>query len=160
VTYSTRNAFTGTFEDLASTLVALLRTDGHLCNVLTHISRDDWHAIEVAIAAILRPRAAPNQLSNVAQNMLELICDDRGVTGRLMRPFFFEAVGRIAGKPEMERLKKRVERLRRRMSGGARLRLAHSRRRKDSANLLSARQIRIDRAAPARDPAIFAGARP
>ena len=39
--------------DLAFTLVALLRAEGHLCNVLTHVSSGDWRAIEQAIRAIL-----------------------------------------------------------------------------------------------------------
>ncbi len=106
-------------SDLPFTLVALLRADGHLCNVLTHVSAGDWGAIEQAIAVILRPRARVPDLSSVARNMLELICDGRGVTGPVMRPFFLDAIRRCAGKSEMRRLDRKVRRLRLRMSAAA-----------------------------------------
>jgi hypothetical protein len=102
--------------DLAFTLVALLRGDGHLCNVLTHIASGDWRAIERAILSILTPRITPKKLSGVARNLLELLCDNRGVTGPLMRPFFFGAIERVAGRAEMRRLEAKVQRLRRRIS--------------------------------------------
>ena len=99
--------------DLAFTLVALLRADGHLGNVLTHVSSGDWRAIELAIRAILDPRAAPQRLTGIARNILELVCDEGGVTGRLMRPFFFSAVASIAVESEMRRLEAQIQRLRR-----------------------------------------------
>ena len=106
----------GASAGLSFTLVALLRAEGHLCNVLTHVSSGDWRAVEQAINAILEPRTPPRRLSNIARNMLELLCDDRGVTGRRMRPFFFEAIARVAGRAEMKRLEAKIRRLRRRMS--------------------------------------------
>jgi hypothetical protein len=136
-----------TATDLAFTLVALLRTEGHLCNVLTHISSGDWHAVEQAIVAILSPRNSSKKLSNIARNILELVCDDHGVTGRIMRPFFFNAIARIAGEPERKRLERKIRRLRCRMSLDASVRLAHPRRARKSGNARCARQIHFDRPA-------------
>jgi hypothetical protein len=114
--------------NLAFTLVALLRADGHLCNVLTHISSGDWRGVERALVAILTPRTPAGRLSKVARNILELLCDDRGVTGRIMRPFFLDAIARIAGRPERKRLENKIARLRCRMSLDDRARSAHPQR--------------------------------
>ncbi len=137
---------TVTTDELSFTLVALLRADGHLCNVLTHISAGDWRAVERAIVAILNSRTSSKKLSPVARNILELVCDDRGVTGRLMRPFFFNAIARIAGKPEMIRLERKIRRLRGRMSLDAEMRLAPRRRARKPGGARSARQIRFHEA--------------
>jgi hypothetical protein len=103
-------------DDLAFILVALLRADGHLCNVLTHVGSGNWRAIEQAIASILYPRARPKTLSAVARNILQLVCDNRGVTGPIMRSVFFDGIARAAGRPQMKRLEKKIRRLRDRMS--------------------------------------------
>lgn len=132
-------------DDLTFTLVALLRADGHLCNVLTHISSGDWRAVEKAIVAILSPRTKSKKLSNVARNILELACDNRGVTGRMMGPFFFGAIVRIAGKPDGKRLERKIRRLRRRMSLDGQVHLvAHPQRARKSGGARSARQSHFD----------------
>lgn len=102
-------------DDLAFTLVALLRADGHLCNVLTHVGSGNWRAVEQAIASILYPRATPKALSEVARNILQLICDNRGVTGPIMRSLFFDIIARTMGQLQMKRLEKKIGRLRRQM---------------------------------------------
>lgn len=146
------SSFTGStgnaIEDLVFTLVALLRADGHLCNVLTHISSGDWRAVEQAITSILSSRTSSKKLPNVARNMLELICDNRGVTGRIMRPFFFEAIARIAGKSEMTRLEKKVRRLRHRISSDAQIRVVHSPRTGKSNGARSTQKIQVHPRAP------------
>lgn len=103
-------------DDLTFTLVALLRADGHLSNVLTHVASGDWRAVEQAIASILHPRTRPKALSDITRNILRLICDDRGVTGPIMRSVFFDIVARTAGRPQMKRLEKKIRRLRHRMA--------------------------------------------
>jgi hypothetical protein len=110
-------------DDLSFALVALLRAEGHLCNVLTHIASGDWRAVERAIVVILTPRTSSKKLSDLARNILELACDNRGVTGRIMGPFFFNAIIRIAGKKDGKRLERKIRRLRRRMSLDAQLQL-------------------------------------
>ena len=109
---------------LAFELTALLRADGHLCNVMTHISPGDWRAVEQAIVAILTPRARPAKLSKLARNLLDLLCDDLGIAGRAMRPFVFQAIGRVAGQGERARLEAGVRGLRRRASPDSPPRLA------------------------------------
>ena len=106
----------GASAGLTFTLVALLRADGHLCNVLTHVSSGDWRAVEQAINAIIEPPMPAQKLSNIDRNILELLCDDRGITGRIMRPFFFEAIGRVAGEAGRKRLEARIQRSRHLMS--------------------------------------------
>ncbi len=131
----------GVIDELSFTLVALLRAEGHLCNVLAHISSGDWRAVERAIVIILSPRTSPKKLSSVAQNIVELVCDNRGVTGRIMRPFFFNAIERIAGKADEKRLKKKIFRLRHRMSLDVQVRLPLARRARKSSRAHSTRQI-------------------
>lgn len=137
----------GSIDELSFTLVALLRAEGHLCNVLTHISSGDWRAVERAIVIILSPRTSPKKLSSVAQNIVELVCDNRGVTGRIMRPFFFNAIERIAGKTYEKRLKKKIFRLRHRMSLDVQVRLPLARRARKSSRAHSTRQIQLNKAA-------------
>jgi hypothetical protein len=99
-------------DELALILVALLRTDGHLNNVLTHISRGDWDAVEKAIAVIVDWNTRAKDLSKLARNILELVCDDAGQTGRRMRPFFIGSIARFSGQEESERLERQIRRLR------------------------------------------------
>jgi hypothetical protein len=132
-------------DDLSFALVALLRAEGHLCNVLTHIASGDWRAVEQAIVAILTPRTSSRKLSNLARNILELACDNRGVTGRIMGPFFFNAIVRIAGKTDGKRLEKKIRRLRRRMSSDGQVHLmARPARPGKSGGARSARPTRFD----------------
>lgn len=153
--------FTVALDDLSFTLVALLRAEGHLCNVLTHISSGDWRAVEQAIVAILTPRASSKKLSTVARNILELACDNRGVTGRIMGPFFFNAIVRVAGKPEGKRLEKKIRRLRRRMVLDSQMRpLAHPRRTRESIRARSTRPIHFGPAAILRMTEATSGAEP
>ena len=130
-------------DDLSFTLVALLRAEAHLCNVLTHISTGDWRAVEQAIIAILNSRTSSKKLSPVARNILELVCDDRGVTGRIMRPFFFNAIARITGKPEMKRLERKIRRLRCRMSLDAEAGVAPPRRARKSSSARPVRRVQF-----------------
>ena len=135
----------GAVDDLSFALVALLRADGH---VLTHIVSGDWRVVEQAIIAMLSPRASSKKLSNMASDILELACDNRGITGRIMGPFFFNAIARIAGRPAGKRLEKRIRHLRRRMflDGQTHL-VAHPRRAKKSSGAPSVRKINFDPAA-------------
>ena len=111
-----KTATASNLDDLTFTLVALLRADGHLCNVLTHVGSGNWRTVEQAIASILYPRTRPKALSNVARNILELVCDNRGVSGPIMRSYFFDVIKRTAGQPRMKLLKKKIRRLRQRMA--------------------------------------------
>lgn len=83
-------------RDIAATLLACLRADGHLSNVLWHISHS-WAAIESALVRILAPEADAGRLGPLEINLLRLIVDGEGVTGRRMRPFVEQALSAIAG---------------------------------------------------------------
>ena len=135
----------GAVDDLSFALVALLRADGH---VLTHIVSGDWRVVEQAIVAMLSPRASSKKLSNMASDILELACDNRGITGRIMGPFFFNAIVRIAGRPAGRRLVKKIRRLRRRMSLEGQVHpVPHPRRTKKPSDARSAHQFHCDAAA-------------
>lgn len=109
--------------ELTFTLVAALRAHPHLCNVLTHISSQNWRAAEKAIAALLDPATAAGELSALECNILELLCDDRGVTGRIMRPFFFAVIAHVAGEEEKARVESRMRELRALMPAATRPRI-------------------------------------
>jgi hypothetical protein len=98
---------------LTATLIAALRADGHLCNVLTHIGRGDWRLIESALQIIVAPRTSAEHLDPVARNVLELICDGRGVTGPVMKNAVYGSISRSADARQVRRLKARIMRLRR-----------------------------------------------
>lgn len=103
-------------EQLSFALIARLRGHGHLCNVLTHVGAGNWRAIEQAIATILRPRARPSEFNPIVRNIVELICDGRGVTGPIMRAVFFDTVAKEAGAERTAQLRRKVARMRQRMS--------------------------------------------
>ena len=107
-------------DDLSFALVAKLRGHGHLCNVLTHVGSGNWHAIEQAIATILRPRARAARLGAIGRNIVELIADGRGITGPIMRSAFFDTVTCEAGAQEAKRIKRKIAALRERMRSESR----------------------------------------
>jgi hypothetical protein len=98
---------------LTPTLIAVLRADGHLCNVLTHVGRGNWRSIEDALELIFAPRSRARDLDPVARNVLALICDERGVTGPLMKAAVFALIGRTAAGQQTQQLKRKIMRLRR-----------------------------------------------
>ena len=74
--------------DLAFLVVAAFRRQPHINNVLTHISSANWQRVEQAQRAILNPLTASRDLTPLARNILDLMCADRGVTGRILKPYF------------------------------------------------------------------------
>ena len=97
---------------LPQTLIAVLRADGHLCNVLTHVARGNWRAIESALEIILAARSRAAHLDPVARNVLALICDERGVTGPIMKTVVFGLIGRSVDARQAQQLKRKIMRLR------------------------------------------------
>lgn len=98
-------------DDLAFVLVAAFRQHGHIGNVLTHISRADRAKVEEAVRSILDPHAVGWDLSPLAENILELLCADRGVTGRIMKSFFHSVLTNILGADGAAMLTRRVDNL-------------------------------------------------
>ncbi len=81
--------------DLAFLVVASFRRHPHINNVLTHISGANWGRVEQALRAILDPLAAGSDVSPLARNIVDLMCADRGVTGRILKPYFRDLLGKI-----------------------------------------------------------------
>jgi hypothetical protein len=84
-----------TVGDLAFVVVAAFRRQPHISNVLTHISGANWGRAEQALRAILDPLAARRDLSPLARNIVDLMCADRGVAGRILKPYFRDLLARV-----------------------------------------------------------------
>lgn len=89
---------------MAAKAVIALRRHPHLNNVLTHISGSNWTKLEQALAAVLDPSTRPRDLPSLARNLLDLLCADRGVTGRIMKPYFHEWLALALPEPQAERI--------------------------------------------------------
>lgn len=98
-------------NDLVFHVAAAFRGHPHLNNVLTHISRANWSAVEKALYGIFDRHAGSNGLSPLARNIVDLMCADRGVTGRILKPFYRERLVALLGKREAAHLIAHVTRL-------------------------------------------------
>jgi uncharacterized protein (DUF2249 family) len=90
--------------DLVQRLVAAFRRHPHISNVMTHISGAKWERIEQALRAILDPSATQNDLAPLARNIVELMWAERGVTGRILKPYLHELFAGILPRPVADRL--------------------------------------------------------
>lgn len=97
--------------DLAFRVVAAFRAHPHVSNVLTHISRANWNHVERALNDILDPGTTSKGLSPLVHNILDLICAERGVTGRILKPYFHAVLHRLLGPTSTGRLIYHVETL-------------------------------------------------
>ena len=79
-------------DELAYRTLIAFRGHSHITNVLTHISGGNWRRVEQALRAIFDPETGPAGLSELSRNILDLICAERGVTGRILKPFFHSLV--------------------------------------------------------------------
>ncbi len=75
-------------DELAFRARAAFRSHPHVNNVVTHISGGDWKRVEATLRAIFDPIAERAGLSALARNILDLLCAERGVTGRILKPYF------------------------------------------------------------------------
>ena len=75
-------------DNLVKDIIAAFRSHGHICNVMTHISDTQWDQVENALRVILDPRTGWQALNPLAENIVDLLCADRGVTGRIVKPYF------------------------------------------------------------------------
>ncbi len=97
---------------LAETLSGALRRHPHLGNVLTHISSARWPRVDKALLPLLNPYREFFDVSPLTKNLLELICDNRGTTGRIMQPFFRAFLAKSVTKEEAEQIEAWVWKLR------------------------------------------------
>jgi hypothetical protein len=91
-------------DNLVFRVAAAFRGHSHINNVLTHISGANWTAVEEALRVILDPGAASHDLSPLARNIVELMCADRGVTGRILKPFYRQCLVVLLGDEAASRL--------------------------------------------------------
>lgn len=82
-------------DRIAQSATIAFRCHPHLNNVLTHIFGADWLRLEATLRAVLDPAAHPRTLSPLALNLLDLMCAERGVTGRILKPYFHELLGML-----------------------------------------------------------------
>lgn len=83
--------------ELVFLIIAAFRRHPHINNVLTHISGANWLHIEQALSAILDPNASRGVLSPLAINIIDLMCADRGITGRILKPYYRGLLRTILG---------------------------------------------------------------
>ncbi len=82
-------------DDFVFAVVAAFRRHPHINNVLTHISGASWERVEKALRVILDPLAGSRDLSPLARNIVDLMCADRGVTGRILKPYFRDLLAAV-----------------------------------------------------------------
>jgi hypothetical protein len=113
-------------DELAFLIAVGFRQHGHIGNVLTHICRRDWAMLEQALRRIFDPQTVSADLSPLESNIVELLCANRGVTGRIARPYFQKMLNAILGPYGAARLVRQIDLIfaqigRARSVGGSRL---------------------------------------
>lgn len=98
-------------DDLATRVAAAFRRHPHINNVLTHISGANWSRVAQALKSILNPRAESRELSPLACNLLDLMCADRGVTGRILKPYYRDQLSAMVGPDGADRCIAHITRL-------------------------------------------------
>lgn len=92
-------------QDLAGMLIIELRHHGHFNNVLTHIFAADWRQAEASLARLLE-LDNESDLSNCEADLVALLCGERGVTGKLMRPWMAVQLRRFVPNDCADRLER------------------------------------------------------
>ncbi len=95
-------------EELVERLVAAFRWHPHVSNVLTHLCGSQWMRVEQALRVIVNPAFARGDLSPLALNIVELMWAERGVTGRILKPYLCEVLARNLARPAAYRLQLRI----------------------------------------------------
>lgn len=95
--------------ELAFRIFAALRAHPHINNVLTHISRAKWAELEKSLDHILDLATTSDGLSPLEENIIDLMVGERGVTGRILKPYYQAALHRIVEPGRAERLIRHVD---------------------------------------------------
>ena len=93
---TSRVGLTSDLDELSEAVAVSFRHHPHLNNVMTHVSGGRWERIRDALRRLFDPETEPAGLNGLEQNVLELICAERGPTGRILKPYFLEIVQRRA----------------------------------------------------------------
>jgi len=90
--------------ELSFRIYAAFRAHPHINNVLTHISRSKWGEVEQALNRIFDLSTTSDGLSPLEENIVELMVGDRGITGKIFKPYFQAALRRMLEPSRAERL--------------------------------------------------------
>ena len=96
---------------LAFRIFAAFRAHPHINNVLTHISRAKLVEVEQSLNRILDPATTSDSLSPLEQNIVDLMCAKRGITGKILKPYFQAALHRLLEPHHAERLIRHIDAL-------------------------------------------------
>jgi hypothetical protein len=97
--------------ELAFRIFVAFRAHPHINNVLTHISRARWAEVEKSLNRILDLATTSDGISPLEENIIELMVGERGITGRILKPYFLAALSRILGPAQAERLTRHINTL-------------------------------------------------
>lgn len=97
--------------ELAFRVRVAFRVHPHLSNVLTHISGASWAKVERSLNAIFDLATTSDSLSPLEQNIIDLMSADRGITGRIMKPYFHAVLRRLLEPDRAERLIRHIDTL-------------------------------------------------
>lgn len=98
-------------DELVKRMVAAFRDHSHVNNVLTHICGSQWARVEQALRAIVNPATLRSDLSPLARNLVELMWAERGVTGRILKPYLHQLLARSLSRDTAHRLLCQIGRL-------------------------------------------------
>lgn len=107
----TRDRLELSTAELAFRILAAFRAHPHINNVLTHISRARWGELEQSLNRILDVSATSDGLSPLEENIIDLMAGERGVTGRILKPYFQAALRRLLEPSRAARLLRHVSAL-------------------------------------------------
>jgi hypothetical protein len=97
--------------ELAFRIFAAFRAHPHINNVLTHISRAKWAELEKSLNRILDLATTSDGLSSLEKNIIELMVGERGITGKVLKPYFLATLHRILEPSHAQRLIRHVDTL-------------------------------------------------
>ena len=97
--------------ELAFRIFAAFRAHPHINNVLTHISRAKWIEVEQSLNRILDLSTTIDGLSILEENIIDLMVGERGITGRIFKPYFQATLRRILEPSRAERLIRHINAL-------------------------------------------------
>lgn len=83
-------------DELAERVAVSFRHHPHLNNVMTHVSGGRWERITDALRRLFDPETEAASLNRLERNVLDLICAERGPTGRILKRQLVEVVRRSA----------------------------------------------------------------
>lgn len=97
--------------ELAFRIFAALRAHPHINNVLTHVSRAKWVEVERSLSRILDVSTTSDGLSPLEENIIDLMVGERGITGKILKPYFQAALHRLVEPSRAERLIRHINAL-------------------------------------------------